>query len=223
MQLQNIFDQLSDGEFSQLSIGGQPAGVIDENNYTKVLNHINLGLTAIYTRFNLKERRLVIPLQPGVDTYDLAVSDILKVEKVTTDLDYEINLNLGEDIYSCFTPTMNSLRVPLVIVDQGVDLPDALKTDGLTIIYRANHPKVVASTWAVATGTATVELPDSHLTALLYLVASRVHNPIGMTNEFHAGNSYYAKYEGVCQELESRGIQVNHGSMNEKLTRGGWV
>lgn len=223
MKLQEVFDQLSEGELSQISIGGQEAGVINEANRNKVVNHITLGLSALYKRFNLKTRRLTIPLQKDSDTYELKIDDILKLEKVLTDSDYELNLNSDGDPYSCFTPTMNSLRVPQVILDQSPDLPDQLKTDSLTVTYRANHPKLINKFGVLMPETNEVELPMSHLQALLYFVASRFHNPIGMVNEFNAGNSWYAKYEGECQRLEAENLQVDKVAENYKLSRNGWV
>ena len=223
MKLQEIFDQLSYGEFSQVSIGGQPAGVINEANYANVVNHLNLGLSSLYKRFNLKTRQLTIPLDVGSDIYALKIDDILKIEKVTTDLEFELNLNREGDPYSCFTPSMNSLRVPQVILDQGKDLPDELKTVGLTITYRANHPRIAMKFGILMPEMKEIELPYSHLQALLYFVASRVHNPIGMVNEFNAGNSWYAKYEGECQRLELVNLQIDQGAMNTRLRSKGWV
>lgn len=223
MKLQEVFDQLSDGEFSQLSIGGADAGVIDETNYSKVLGHINLGLTALFTRFSLKEGRVYVPLVANTETYVLSPADILKITKVETDDGIEIPLNQESNIYSCFTPAMSTLRIPEIIVDQGSELPDLLKTAGFTVVYRANHPKLAVQLGLLSPSTLEVELPSSHLLPLLYFVASRVHNPIGMNNEFHAGNSYYKKYEHACQELEGKGIQVDQGDQNTRLERNGWI
>lgn len=223
MKLQEVFDQLSAGEFSQLSIGGADAGVIDEGNYSKVLGHVNLALTSLYTRFNLKERQLAFTLQADSDTYQLNLVDMLKILKIVTDGDVELPVNEGGNIYSCFTPSLNILRVPQVILDQGVDLPEELKTEKLTIVYKANHPKIVMTLGTLDPTEIELELPSTHLLPLLYFVASRVHNPIGMNNEFHAGNSYYKKYEMACQELEGKGIQVDQGDVNYRLHRGGWV
>ena len=223
MKLQEIFDQLTYGELSQLSIGGGEAGVINETNYPRVLAHINLGLTALYKRFNLKEKRIVIALQPDVDTYQLNVDDILKIEKVITDSEFELGLNQDSDAYSCFTPTLTTLRLPKVLMYQGGDLPDEYITAGLTVVYRANHPKLVIRFGMLRPEATNVELPSSHLQALLYFVASRAHNPIGMTNEFNAGNNWNAKYEAACQELEFQGLQVERGVNNFKLHWNGWV
>jgi len=223
MKLQEIFDQLTYGEFSQLSIGGQEAGVINASNYRNVVAHLNLGLTSLYRRFNLKERRLTIPLQSDADTYQLAVDDLMKIEKVFTDVEFELNLNREGDPFACFTPTLNSLRVPKIILEQGADLPDELKTEGLTITYRANHPKIKLNFGPLLPEMKEIELPSTHLQALLYFVASRVHNPIGMVNEFNAGNTWFSKYELECQRLETENIQVDRPMENYRLIRNGWA
>lgn len=223
MKLQEIFDQLTYGELSQLSIGGSEQGEISEANYPRVLAHINLGLTELYKRFNLKEKRLVVPLQRNADVYQLNVDDILKIERVITDSEFEMTLNHESDPYSCFTPSLKSLRIPELVMNQGSSLPDELKTTALTVVYRANHPKIVIRFGYIQPERVEVELPSSHLQALLYFVASRAHNPIGMTNEFNAGNNWNMKYERACQELEAEGLQVDRGINNLRLNRNGWV
>lgn len=236
MYLQEIFDQLSGGEFSQLSIGGNAAGVIDDNNAAKVVNHINLGLTALYRRFNLKTGSLVLRLQEGQLKYQLhskfAVNaesdselryiiddagepfadDIIKVEGVFAADGTELPLNDAADSDSVLTPTALTLEVP-----------SALTLQDLTVKYRGNHPRLVVEDGYIDAEETWVDLPDTHQSALLYYVASRVNNPVGMSNEFHAGNSYYAKYEGECQELESKGLQVDVTQTNDRLQRNGWV
>jgi hypothetical protein len=248
MKLQEIFDQLSNGEFPQLSIGGQPAGVINENNYARVLGHVNLALTALYTRFTLKEGELTLQLQPGKTKYELHssfavnvrrsqeavryiidtaddpfVDDIIKVERVLTDGGVELALNDEKNKYSVTTPSALVLKVPAVMVSEIEEPPEDLMTDTLKVVYRANHPKLVMGVGYFDPARVDVQLPDTHLEPLLYYVASRVNNPVGMTNEFHAGNSYFAKYEAACQALEGKGIQVDQGSGNTRATRNGWV
>jgi hypothetical protein len=247
MKLQEIFDQLSGGEFSQLSIGGREAGVIDYGNYSRVLGHVNLGLNALFRRFSLKEGRMVLAIQAGVTSYKLDSSyavngtesnqavryildssvdpftdDIIKVEGVLTAAGLEMGLNDAADPYSVFTPSALVLRVPDEVATVTRATPDWLKTTSLTVIYRAGHPRLIA-TEEYDPATVEVELPDTHLEPLLYYVASRVNNPVGMNNEFHAGNSYFAKYEAACQALEGKGLQVDQGSQNTGLSRGGWV
>ena len=217
MKLQEIFEQLATGEFSQLSIGGAAAGVIDDTNWKSVVNHVNLGLMSLYSRFTLKEEQMALPLQEGVEGYALAPAgdDLLKVLAVKTLGGCELPLNDASDVTSVTTPSQKKLKVPL-------DTMARTKSNSLVITYRAGHPKIIVGP-GFDPASVDVELPDTHLLPLLYFVASRVNNPIGMTNEFHAGNSYWAKYEKACLDLEEAGLEVDQGSQNTRLQRNGWV
>lgn len=248
MKLQEIFEQLSNGEFSQLSIGGAAQGVLDSTNYHKVTGHISLGLTALFTRFNLKEGRVKVRLLADKTSYllhsDYSVvstrhplasryildaagarfmDDLLKIERVLTESGVEMYLNNVGQPYSVTTPTNKTLRVPAVMVTDGAEVPDDLDTETLEVVYRANHPKLSYVGDLSHPAHTEIELPDSHLQALLYFVASRVHTPVGMANEGNTGNTYYMKYEAECLTLEGKGMQIDQGGMNDRLTRNGWV
>lgn len=238
MKLSEVFSQLTYGELSQLNLGGSEAGAIEAANYPQVVAHVNMGLLALYKRFNLKENRLTFNLKAGKTSYSLNseddvrfvtgageedfADDILKVERVYTALGFELGLNDLEDPYACMTPSNSMLRVPAVVAAQSMDLPDQLKTSTLTVVYRARHPMIeIKSTFTPSK--VELELPYTHLEPLLLYVASRVHNPIGMTNEFHAGNSYSAKFEQACQQLEIQNLRVDQISQSNRLQRNGWV
>lgn len=238
MQLSEIFEQLSYGELSQLSIGGNANGIIDESNYKRVLSHINLGLNDLYKRFNIKTKQLKILLVENEYTYHLnseyALSnrrsrvtnkyiqdsyvmpfedDINKIEKVLLDDDSELELNNRNSVLSCYTPNLTTLIVP--------DLTN--KTEFIRIEYRASFIPITIGLSVFDPTKIEVDLPITYLEALLYFVASRVNNPIGMSNEFHAGNSYAAKYEQACALLHSLNIEVDQGDQNSHLRRNGWV
>lgn len=248
MKLQEVFDQLSVGELSNISIGGAEQGIIDENNYSRIIPHINLALTALYKRFLLKEARIRVKLTKGMYTYllhsDYAESnqksikpnkyildstafpfkdDILKIERVNGEVGEPFGLNDGSDKFSLATPSINTIWTPTGITDGDIDLPDRFRTSYLDVIYRCNHPKIVEGNGYFDPERIEIELPHSHLMALLFYIASRVNNPLGMTNEFHVGNSYYAKYEAECQRIELDNIRIEGGSTYERFARGGWA
>lgn len=249
MTLQDIFDALSTGELSQLSIGGKPAGVINDTNKSKLLPHINLGLGALFKRFRLKEGNLMLQLVPDKLIYDLTSSyaesniesvstpkyikdlgstfkdDLIKVEQVFTEKGYELPVNDVVQRYSVATPKTKQIVVPKEIVAKANDLDEDLKTDTLKIVYRASHKKLTMDDdWGdVFEENADLELPDAYMEALLYFVASRINNPIGMTNEFHAGNSYMMKYEQECMRLETENLQMDITPTNTRAYRNGWV
>lgn len=248
MKLQEVFDQLTHGELSQLSIGGNEAGVIAPANYNRLVPHVNLGLTALYKRFPLKEGRLILELQSGRTTYPIhsnyAVSsrtsresvryikdstaapfkdDIHKIERVYTDKGFEFGLNDEADVYGMFTPSATVLRVPADVAAQVIGLPDELKSPRVELVYRANHPLIIADGADLEPDVIELELPYSHLEPLLFYIASRVHTPTGMTNETNMGNTYFAKYEASCQQLEQVNLRVDQGGQADRISRNGWV
>lgn len=220
MKLVEVFEHLSNGELAQLDVGNFPYGEIKEKNFEYLISSVNLGLTALHKRFNLKEGRVSFDLSPFGEVYDLQRDDILKIEQVFTKEGYELGVNDASFDYGCFTPSIGTIRVPRIIINKGPDLPSHLITDGLEVVYRADHAKISKG---ADPDKQDVVLPRSHLQALLYFVASRVHNPIGMVNEFNAGNNYAAKFEMECASLENKNIQVDQGQTSTRLTRNGWV
>lgn len=248
MKLSQIFEQLTTGELSQVKLGGGAAGSIAEEDYRSVGNHVQLGLTDLFTRFNLKQNRLTLQLFSDVLTYPLqskyAVNgtrslepkrwiidentapfkdDIIKILAVKGQLGYSFVLNDYTDNYSIITPTLQSLRVPFEIVNPSTGLPDLMKTTTLDVQYQANHPAFMPRVGYFDPERAEIELPDSHLQALLYFVASRVHNPIGMGQEFNAGNTWYMKYAQECQRLEFDGLEIDSSVTSNRARRNGWV
>lgn len=248
MKLIEIFNQLTFGELSQINLGGVADGEINESNYRAIIPHINLGLTALYKRFLLKENELVLDLQDNQTSYLLSsrfavngkrskeavryiidapttpfIDDILKVEKILTDTGYEMWLNNHGNAYSCHMTSALVLRVPQAVVNNVMSLPSELRTEHLTVVYHANHPYLDVDAGTFDPTTMEIELPVSHTQALLYFVASRVNNPIGMTNEFNAGNNYAAKYEQECRQLETEGMEVDQGATYSRADRNGWL
>lgn len=247
-KLSEIFEALTYGELSQVFIGGGEQGKITEDNYRHVASHVKLGLTALYKRFNLKNSQLTLQLFPDVETYPLqskyAVQDqrsmeprrwildtsgqpfgqdIIKIQTVTGDSGFVFELNNYADDYSIATPTMDSVRVPTSILVPSTELPKQYKTSKLVLDYQANHPDFLPRVGFFDPELTNIELPDSHTQALLYFVASRVHNPIGMGQEFNAGNNWAQRYEVECRRLEDDGGEIDGGAQTNRAQRNGWV
>jgi hypothetical protein len=248
MKLKEIFDQLTYGELSQLNIGGSELGAVAPANYDRLLAHVNLALTTLYKRFPLKESKVTVELQPGRLTYPIsskyAVSnasslepvryikdtvdapftdDIHKIERVYASTGFEFALNDLENNYSMMTPTATVLTVPADIVIPPVELDELLRTTTVDVVYRANHGIIPSNGEDLDPNAVEVDLPYSHLEPLLYFIAARLHTPTGMSNETNMGNTYSAKYEQACLEIELRNLRVDNVSQPDRLARNGWV
>jgi hypothetical protein len=102
--------------------------------------------------------------------------------------------------------------------------PWLLETTNLAVVYRADHPKISSYLASASPLSTEIYLPVSHLEPLLYFVASRVFNPMGMDpGAMHEGNNYFAKYEGACLQLENWGLRIDSDSGRDRITAGGWA
>lgn len=239
MNLGDVVNQLKASELSQLAIGGESPGEYTMDNIGVVADLVNAGLTALYKRFNLKESSFDLELIPGKTDYllnskyaesnansfepDRYIKDssvdpfkdnLLKILKVITEDGRELKLNEGRE--SIKTPSLNTLIIPQAFSNN-------YRYDFLTIYYKANHPRLVPEIGYWPPEEVEIELPESHLMALCYFIASRAYNPTGMENEFHAGNSYYAKYEAECARLMHDGMYQDNFHDTNPIYRDGWV
>ena len=58
MLLSELFDQLTFGELSQIYVAGRDEIGIQAADYEKIIPHINLGLTELHKRFEIKTNTL---------------------------------------------------------------------------------------------------------------------------------------------------------------------
>jgi len=242
MTLKEIFQALTYGELSQVHIGGAEGQGITPANQNQILTHVNLGLTELHKRFLLKEGKAVLARPEGMNTFVLnkkyAVSnreswepnkyildstespflnDVLKIERVYNDKGEELMLNAGEDLANPYHVNVRTPNYNTIVV------PDSLKSETLSVVYRANHPQIIREDNSFDPEEIEVDLPFSHLEPLLYYVAMRVLNPVGLSGEFHDGNNYAMKFEQACALLEQQNYRVDVGEQNHRLIRNGWV
>jgi len=71
MKLQELFNDLTYGEFSQLNLGANEDGTFSDKYYNKMISHFNLGLTDLHKRFSLKLNTIELILLPGTYRYHL--------------------------------------------------------------------------------------------------------------------------------------------------------
>lgn len=248
MLMQEIFDQLSTGELMQTNLGE-----ITEEKWPRAVMHVNLGLADLFKRFFLREGRLTVKLIPGQVVYPMDmkyavsnrasrvspderfildsvavpyINDMLKVERVLTNGGTEMVLNDSAERWSVTTPDTVpvTLRVPSDIVERVSNLPDPLKTDALEVVYRARHPRIDVNANSFDPERYEVRLPDTHLQALLYYVASRVQGPLGVAQqEGVSSTNYWKRYEAECAQLVAAGTQIDRAADYGKLGARGFV
>ena len=234
MKLSDLFEYIVYGELSQLDISGTGDGV-DPADYPKMTAAINLGLTALHTRFPIREEEVLIQQNDGITVYFLRylyaasnsvsvepvkyISDlggapfqenVLQIQEVFNEIGEEIPLNDEHDSTSIWTPGFDSLQIP-----------EPNSANSIAVIYRANHDKLLVDAATDITGI-DVNIPASLVEALSAFVAGRFISPMGKDG-VAAGNNLFVKYETLLRQVEMQGIFNLDQHKRDNITENGWV
>lgn len=240
MKLRDIFEQLSEGEFRQLALGGSEASGILPANFGKVIPHINLALTEIYKRFPIKRKQVLIQQMEQITEYVLHEryaqsntaslepwkyiidsefkpfnngDEVLLIEAVYDEEGDPYPLNDETEVYSVYTPTHRSVQVPF---------NDS--NNRMVVIYRADHPKLQKTL-----GTdeevldQEVEITTTYLQPLLLFIAGRYLTSSGNAESVVDGNNFLQRFELSCNDINRLGLTVTENPTNEKAIRRGWA
>ena len=146
------------------------------------------------------------------------LGDINKVEAIFTDNQHPLYLNDSTQRFGAMMLNQTKLRLSDPFVRQGPNLPQSLKTTFVDVHYRAAALPIIKPHCKAGVffepSQVDLNLPDMYLEALVYFVASRVFNPVGMNQEFYSGDNYANKYEMECQRLEALGLELTLDDTN---------
>jgi len=235
MKLGELFELLGEGELSSANLGDNVSIGVTTNNYKKLIGIINLGLTDIHSRFNLRVKELYLQLVEPITVYTLhskyryyntASTEPIKYIIDTPDEEFKddllsiiavydsagglIDLNSSAGDRVVFTPSYNQLQVPYY-------------TNGelVSVAYRCTPNKVLWSTTVDLMQE--VDIPHSMVQALLFYVAYKVYSSRLDADSIGKGGLYYQQYEAVCMQSQNQGLLLPNGFANYKLNQNGWV
>lgn len=235
MQLSTIIRQLASGELKNVNLGSNTEVGITPYNYAEIVDHINLGLLDLYTKFPLKVREVFVQQYANIQFYHLnsayAVTNtastatpkylvdtpsnvfddtLLKIDQIYDESGVALSLDDDTNPESLYLTSMGTIQVPN---------PNPNNT--MAVIYRASHPKLTYTDESDLDQQ--VELPLMLLQALLLFVASRVHGSSGQINGYKDAARYMNMYTAACLEASGQGVGIDTGYVNKKLEQNGWV
>lgn len=201
------------------------SGELKKSNSTAIkdsdiVNYINLGILALYSRFQLKTEEAIIALQDGVTLYPLLSTNpnvtvngnpidddtVLQIVRAY-DEQYELPINDSKKASSIFTPSYNVIEVPVTASGAYI-----------SVIYRA-APTLIEYVEGEE-NTTEVPLPMVALEALLEYIAYKALDTIGKGD--NAQPNTLAKFELACDKLETYGL-VPSDSINMDGKKGGFI
>jgi len=242
IQLKQVIDLLAEGELSNIKYVNIDTGALVLERVPSLIRAINLGVLDLHKRFLLKEGMLKIQLEEGRRLYPLRPAyqvgqkpkpgvtqfitegnklgrqSILKIEKIIGDNGVEYFLNDTWQPLNITTPEFDVLEI-----SDEFYCHSSSKT--LEVRYRrAPTPMKICVDNLDSWGCIDIDLPYTHLQALLYFVASRCQTPIGfMENTAQEGFNFSQKYEAECANLDAQNLRIDPVGNQDRFVRGGWV
>lgn len=216
MTLNELFTRLSYGVLSGLSQGGEGSGAIPDVFQPKIATFVNTSLVALYGRFNLLEREVIVRAYSTVHEYhlerkfalmdntigpkyiedypgNLFTGDVMKILQVFTSYGEELTLNDPGDPTSLYTPGGCTLLVPAAVTN-----------DTYHILYQAKHPRITAGT--PVSLTQEIYLPEILVPALEAHVAYQVISPMNGPEHTQKAAEHLARYEMLCGEVDQKDL-----------------
>jgi len=237
--LKDLFSLLASGEFSNIAITKDSRGSIDESEYGKLINHINLAIIELHKRFNFFEEEIVLCADPAVELYYLrpdymakpgATSltryieqpagntgslNIIEIKDVYDELGNKIALNNRFSVPHIKQKALDTLRIT------GLEVPQKL-----SIVFQS-YPDPVQLNDSFSVDSVLLNIPPTVVEAILYYVAARVYKPMGANSSADASDksaSYQHQYELSCQKLALYGLSADDNDRDdERFVKQGWA
>lgn len=234
MQLKTVIDHLRTGEFSLANLGGNDEEGVTSNNIEAIINHINIGLVNLYTKFNLHMGEIQIQQYAQIQRYKLDKkyaqsntestaspkylidtddepfdNNVLLVTNVYDELGCELPINDSACCNSVYTPSYNVVQIPC---------PE--DENAITVIYRAGPNLLKVDSCDLEQE---VPIPVQLLEALLYFIAYRFKATRPDVESIGESNNYFAKFEKVCESILLQGLYNTPFRTNTKLETRGFV
>lgn len=204
MKLSYILEMLASAELSNLHLVDEAKLVIKPDKVPIVLRSINSGLNDLHTRFLIAKNIVEIPVLAGENTYEIIADDFIEILNVYID-----------DI-----PMVSNIHFTLLNVNRFILREKLGILSTLRVEYKAKHRVLTEVDLAMD---ANVNLPDSHLNALLYFVASKLYTSAvnQLDGDLNEGAAYMRKFMDEVSLLENQGIDVEElEPMNNFNSRG---
>lgn len=236
MKISELFRRLSYGELSNLSISDSGSGEINVKKVPQVIQYTNDGLSALYGRFVLSEKELIVEQVDHVTQYRMLLKhtesvgaqgehhyikdelepfkdDMIRIVQVYDENGRKYPLNDEQNPDSLFLPKPDTVQVPSPAA--GVIM---------SVVYQAKPPKLVDASDDDNVLDQEFEIPHVLENALIQYIAHKVFFHIGGQENVVKSQGYLSTYEANCLDVEQRDLvnQSFHTS-HSKLEQRGFV
>ena len=259
MQLKELIETLMVGQLSQSSLAKFIIPKLTDLNDVegtaqaqyaqslgKVIRAINLGLTNIYTQLDLAKEEIFLDTNPGMDRYLLDIDHAVYAGRDSSKTKWIIDSEyspfrgniieclsvadeFGASMYTNDSAATWNVNFPSPNI---IQVPFAENDVTLSIIYKANHPKIPFSLTKSLPITGTeilgyttpdmeIELPEFLHNALTCFVAHKYFQSLGSAETSAQSQTNYVEYINAVNDAKP----FIHGNYTQidNLANEGWV
>lgn len=235
LPINELFESLSYGELSNLHLGNNGGGGIEESKQPTIIHYANEALIKIHSRFCLLEKSLNLETVGHITNYHLIKrfaesskaekrekyhyikdllcepfeEDVIRILTVHTQHGQRLPLNDVGNVRSVFTPQPTVLQVPSPI-------------DGMSLAvgYQAKHPRLLVG----EDYDQVIEIPEVLHVALTAYIAYNVYTTINTADATGKAQEHLNKYESTCQEVEEKDlVSTSSSQTNTRFEQNGFI
>lgn len=234
MNVLELFRRLSLGELSNLSIGNNGEGSIKETGKPQVVLHTNTVLKKLHSRFNIRQKELILETKPHRTEYHLhpqhaftQIADGNPHECFIIDNDenpfigdfvrpLEAYDNLGQQYAINDDGTHRSLYYTKPEI---LTVPDPLPGQVFSVTYQALHVQIEDGD-----ETQEIEVPSVLEVALRAGIAGEVYKNMNSQEAMASAAQHMANYEAECARVEENDLLArSKTSTGTKFEMNGWI
>lgn len=213
MLLQQFHTNLFYGELYNIIADRDTQGVLPYELAARVNVFLNEGLTALYGRFPLLEKELIIDAQDEISLYylrpefgmtngvapvkyirdtveDPFLGDVIQITRVYNEIGEELPLNEPEIEGTLYLPKFDCLQIL-----------EPVTGNSYTVFYRAKHAAITGEDLA-----AEIDIPSYLETALRCFVAGKIYSSMNGAEHVATGMNYLSQFEERCNDVD----RLNH-------------
>ncbi|MCI4437667.1 MAG: hypothetical protein JHC33_12745 [Ignisphaera sp.] len=212
MLVSDVLNSVAYGDIYNLSLGeafrNKSNNAASTNAINTLINYLNLAITELSTRFNLKTSVITLPTYEGIRVYTIRDPNLVKVLEVFDDFGVPLAFPNTIDDLNSFDIKEISFNTFLV--------NNPVNDSHLNFVCKTLLPEVTNMSEDIA-------ISRVFLEPLCSYIAYKAFSSLGGPNNQKASDSCFLRFENSCAKLVERGFTNNPESLFKNIYNKGFV
>jgi hypothetical protein len=212
MLVSTVLNDVASGDIYNIALGesfrNNPYNAANADAANTLISYLNLALTELSTRFNIKTTVVTVPTYEGIRLYTLRDPDLIRVLEVYDDFGVPLTFpNTVDDLdsFDIKEVTFNTFLVN-----------NPLNDLHLNFVCKMLLPEVTDISEDIA-------ISRMFLEPVCNYIAYKAYSSLGGPNNQKTSDSYFARFENNCTKLLERGFTNNQESLFKNVRNKGFV